>query len=337
MKNLSFLDKLFYILNTIIAVLLLLSYLLPFVSPKTIPLFAVLSLLVPVLIVLNGLFVIYWMVKLKKQVLLSSIALTLGFFFSTPFYKVSEKTSALNTDIKVMSYNVKSFDWFQTKNEKNDLKSGFEFITQENPDLILIQEYYQSSKIQLDFPYKYIKKHNNSSNFGMAIYSKLKIINSGSLELKNTHNNIIFVDVLNQKDTIRVYNLHLESLKIKPNEENFGEENSEKLIKRIGTSFKKQADQTALFLEHQKNWKGKQIIGGDFNNTAYSWVYNQIAKDKKDAFIEAGKGFGKTYNYFFPTRIDFMLTDPTAIINRFTTSSVGYSDHYPILSKISWP
>ena len=337
MKNLSFLDKLFYILNTIIAVLLLLSYLLPFVSPKTIPLFAVLSLLVPVLIVLNGLFVIYWMVKLKKQVLLSSIALTLGFFFSTPFYKVSEKTSALNTDIKVMSYNVKSFDWFQTKNEKNDLKSGFEFITQENPDLILIQEYYQSSKIQLDFPYKYIKKHNNSSNFGMAIYSKLKIINSGSLELKNTHNNIIFVDVLNQKDTIRVYNLHLESLKIKPNEENFGEENSEKLIKRIGTSFEKQADQTALFLEHQKNWKGKQIIGGDFNNTAYSWVYNQIAKDKKDAFIEAGKGFGKTYNYFFPTRIDFMLTDPTAIINRFTTSSVGYSDHYPILSKISWP
>lgn len=337
MKNLSFFDKLIYLLNSILAILLLLSYLLPFISPKNIPVLAVLSLLVPVFIIINLLFAIYWLVKLKKQVLLSTIALIIGLVFSAPFYKISEKNSAFNSDIKVMSYNVKSFDWFYSTKEKKAEKNGFEFISKENPDLLLIQEYYQSSKIQLKFPYKYIKIHQNSSNFGMAIYSKFKIINSGSLELKNTNNNIIFVDVLKEKDTIRIYNLHLESLKIKPNEENFGEENSEKLIKRIETSFEKQADQTALFLSHQKNWKGKQIIGGDFNNTAYSWVYNQIVKNKKDAFVDAGKGFGKTYNYFFPTRIDFIVTDSTAIINKFATASVSYSDHFPILSKISWP
>ena len=82
--------------------------------------------------------------------------------------------------------------------------------------------------------------------------------------------------------------------------------------------------------------KGKKLFAGDFNNTSYSWVYNQIAKDKKDTYIESGKGFGKTYDYWFPMRIDFILTDQDAISNKFTTYSEKYSDHFPIMAKINW-
>jgi endonuclease/exonuclease/phosphatase family metal-dependent hydrolase len=306
------------------------------VSPKSIAIFAVLSLFVPFLIVLNGLFVIYWLLKLKKQLLLSCFVLTIGFFFSTPFYKISDKTSSLNKDIKVMSYNVKSFDLFHNKKGSIPKKNGFDYIATIAPDVLLVQEYYQSSKIKLDFPYQYIKKQNIGGRFGMAIYSKFEIINRGSLDLKKTGNNIIFVDILKEKDTIRIYNLHLESLKIKPYEENFGEKDSKKLIDRLSLSFKKQADQTALFLAHEKKWNGKKIVGGDFNNTAYSWVYNQIANNKIDAFIAAGKGFGKTFSYFLPTRIDFIFTDKKATISTFKTFAVKYSDHYPILTKVNW-
>ncbi|MGB1283617.1 MAG: endonuclease/exonuclease/phosphatase family protein, partial [Polaribacter sp.] len=172
--------------------------------------------------------------------------------------------------------------------------------------------------------------------FGLAIYSKYKIINSGSLDLENSSNNIIFVDIVKQKDTIRVYNLHLESLKINPNKENFGQENSEKLLKRLENSFKKQAHQTKKFLAHEQQWKGKKIVCGDFNNTSYSWVYNQISKNKKDAFVEAGKGFGKTFNYWFPMRIDFIFMDETLKVNQFKTFSVEYSDHFPIQARINW-
>ena len=42
MKKLSFLDKIIYFLNSLLAILLLLSYLLPFVSPKSIAIFAIL-------------------------------------------------------------------------------------------------------------------------------------------------------------------------------------------------------------------------------------------------------------------------------------------------------
>ncbi|MEE9407805.1 MAG: endonuclease/exonuclease/phosphatase family protein [Polaribacter sp.] len=336
MKNLSFVDKILYLVNSLLATLLLFSYLLPYVSPNTIPVLAVLSLFVPVLLFINLGFVIYWLIKLKRRLTLSLTVLIIGWFIITPFYKISSNSSSLNNDLKIMSYNVKTFDLFTKKQENASFENGFEFISDKNPDILAVQEYYKSSKINLNFPYKYVKLKSRNNKFGMAIYSKFKIINSGSLDFKNTANNIIFTDIIKEKDTIRIYNIHLESLRIKPNEENFGQKNSEKLIKRMSGTFKKQAAQLELFLAHEKQWKGKKIVCGDFNNTAYSWIYNQVSKNKKDTFLEAGKGFGKTYNYWFPMRIDFILTDDEAIINQFNSFSVGYSDHYPVMSKVNW-
>jgi endonuclease/exonuclease/phosphatase family metal-dependent hydrolase len=336
MKKLSFLDKIFYLINSLLATLLLFSYLLPFVSPNTIPIFAVLSLFVPVIVIINLIFVIYWLIKLKKQFFLSVTILAIGWLFSPPFYKITDKNSSLNDDLKVMSFNVKTFDFFMKQIDTTSQTNGYSFISEKNPDVLTIQEFYKSKKSKFSFPYSYIKSKTSESKYGMAIFSKFKIINTGSLDLKDTSNNIIFADIIHKKDTIRIYNVHLESLGIKPNEENFGEKNSEKLLKRVTTSFKKQADQTALFLAHEQQWKGKKIVCGDLNNTSYSWVYNQISKDKKDAFIEAGKGFGKSYDYIFPTRIDFILTDEAAIINKFKTFSIKYSDHFPILARINW-
>lgn len=336
MKKLSFLEKIIYFINAIFATALLLSYLLPFVSPKTIPSFAVLSLLVPSFILINCALFIYWLVKLKKQWTSSAFVLIIGYFIFSPLYKFTEVKNALNDDLTIMSYNVRLFNYYQSQKDSTIAQKTFGFITEESPDILAIQEFHEAATISFQYPYKYIKTKSKSNKFGLAIYSKFKIINQGSLDLKNTANNIIYVDVLKEKDTIRIYNVHLESLKINPDKENFGEENSEKLVQRLANSFEKQATQTELFLAHEQQWKGKKIICGDFNNTAYSWVYRQIAANKKDAFVVAGKGFGKSFDYLFPLRIDFILTDEKAIINQFKTFTVNYSDHFPIQSKVNW-
>ena len=335
MKKLNLFDKFLYTINLVLAVVLFLSYLLRYISPSIIPFFAVLSLLVPFLLIINVFFATFWLIKLKKQFLLSVIILIIGWFFSPPFYKFSGTNTSVEKAIRVMSYNVKSFDFFHKKNDSTS-QNGFEFINTLDSDIIAIQEYYQSEKVKLTHPYKYVKINLNSRKFGMAIYSKHKIINAGSLDLKNTSNNIIFSDIVKEKDTIRIYNIHLESLKINPNQENFGQENSEKLIERISKSFEKQAKQIEQFLVHEKQWNGKKIVCGDFNNTSYSWVYNQVLKNKKDAYTESGKGFGKTFNYWFPMRIDFILTDKNADVNEFCSFSEKYSDHYPIEAKVNW-
>ncbi len=336
MKKISFSSKFFYYINSVLAAILLLAYLLPFVSPKTIPTFAILSLTVPVLIIINILFLIYWLIKLKKQFFLPALVLAIGWLFSSPFYKFFAHQGSLNNDIKVMSYNVRMFNHYKWNEDETIAQKAFDFISKKDPDILVIQEFYEASGINFSYPYKFIKTKSETSKFGLAIYSKYAIVNSGSLDFKDSANNVIFIDIVKDNDTIRVYNVHLESLKVNPEKENFGEKDSGRLFKRLKNAFIKQAAQTEQFLEHEKQWKNKKIICGDFNSNAYSWVYKQISSGKKDAFIEAGKGFGRTFDYPFPIRIDFILTDESIDINQFKTFSVKYSDHFPIQARINW-
>ena len=316
------------------ATLLLLSYFLPFVSPKTIPVFAILSLAVPFLIIINICFLIYWLVKFKKHFILSGLVLGLGLFFSSPFYKFSATNNSQNNDLKIMSYNVRMFNHYNWITDKTISLKIETLIAEKEPDVLAIQEFHNNSKRDLNYKHKYFKP--TSKNYGLAILSKFPIINKGSLDFKDTSNNAIFIDILKDKDTVRIYNLHLQSLKINPKKENFGEESSEKLIARLKNGFIKQASQTEKLLAHEQKWKGKKVLCGDFNNTAYSWVYKQISENKKDAFVEAGEGTGKSFNYIFPMRIDFILTDENCKINQFKTYSKKYSDHFPIMARLNW-
>ena len=70
---------------------------------------------------------------------------------------------------------------------------------------------------------------------------------------------ILFTPIsLKDKDTIRVYNIHLESLKMNTSQENFGTKDSDKLLEQMEASFQKQAKQVELFLQHEKKWHWKK-------------------------------------------------------------------------------
>lgn len=331
----TFWNKIVILVNSILAILLLLSYLLPYISPEAVPVFTIISLAVPVLFASNIFFIIYWIIKLKKYFTISLITIILGIGYISNIYKFSEKEIFLNDDLKIMSYNVRLFNHYNWTSDNTIVKKISSFISEKEPDVLSIQEYYEAEELQLKYPYQFIKTKSNFSKFGLAIFSKYEIINSGSLDLKESANNIIYTDIIKDKDTIRVYNIHLESLKINTNKENFGTKNSDKLLEQMEASFQKQAKQVELFLEHEKKWVGKKILCGDFNNTAFSWVYRKLSNKKQDAFKVAGKGLGKTFNYWYPLRIDFILTDSNFDINNFKTFNVPYSDHYPILARLN--
>ncbi|WP_456375978.1 endonuclease/exonuclease/phosphatase family protein [Lutibacter sp.] len=336
MKKLSLLDKFIAIVNSLLAILLFISFLSYYISPNNISILSFLSLSVPALIIINFLFVIYWILKLKRQFLISTIILAIGFQHIANFYSFEEKKVMLHTDLKIMSYNIRMFNIYNWIDEENIDEKIYNFITTKEPDILCLQEFNPTVKLGFKYPYSYIKTSTKNKLFGHAIFSKYKIINSGSLNFPTSSNNAIFADIIKDKDTIRVYNVHLESLSINPKEDYFTQENSEKLKIRVEKAFKKQAIQTNLIIEHQKNTNFKSIICGDFNNNAFSWVYHTLKKNKKDAFEIAGKGFGKTYNYTFPIRIDFILVDTKIEVNNFKTFNVNYSDHYPIMARLDF-
>ncbi len=338
MKGLKFFEKIVFFFNSVAAFILLLSYILPFLPPKTFSALSVLGLGVPFLIILNVVFLLYWLVKIKKQLLLSLLVLALGYISFGSLYKFSESKAVESPDnISIMNYNVRLFNLYDWIPEKDIETKLVNFIKEESPDILSLQEYHPHANIDLSFfNYKYEKLSGNKTKYGQAIFSKYPIVGSGSVAFPNTSNNAIYADVVKGKDTIRVYNIHLQSLRIDPKEQSLTKEDSEKLFNGVGKTFKEQQLQTELFLKHKKECSYKMVICGDFNNTAFSYVYKAIREDLNDTFKVAGNGFGRTYDLkFFPLRIDFILTDETFNINSFKTYDVKYSDHYPVMAKVS--
>lgn len=339
MKNLKFIEKIIYFLNAISATVLLISYILPSIPPKSLSLFSVLSLGVPFLLLINVLFFLYWLVKVKKQLILSLVVLFIGYFCFGSLYKFSTSTTNENkTRLSIMSYNVRLFNLYEWIEEKHLETKIEDFIKDNYPDILSLQEYHPHKNIDLSiYDYKYEKLSGGKAKYGQAIFSKFPIINSGSIEFPNTSNNAIFTDIVKNEDTIRIYNVHLQSLRINADVDVLNQEDSERLLKRVSKTFEIQQFQTELFLLHKKQCKYKMIISGDFNNTAFSYVYKEIKGNLNDTFKTAGNGFGRTYDFkFFPIRIDFILTDESFNINSFKTFNEHYSDHYPILAKVSF-
>ena len=341
MKNLTWLNKIFYVVNILIAIALLLSYLLPYISPNTFTLISVLSLGVPLLIIVNVLFVIYWMIKLKKQFLLSSLVLLIGFNTIGAFIKISEKEVMLNDDLKVLSYNVRLFNIYNWKPESiENVKSNIiNFVEEKSPDIVCFQEFVNEYKSDFNFKYKFVNDRNSKNKrkrFGQAILSNHRIINTGVIHFENSTNNAIFADIIRRKDTFRIYSIHLESQGLQLDKENFGDEDTSKLKDRLQITFKKQADQALKIYTNEQDCPYKTIMCGDFNNTAFSWVYNKLKNDKNDAFVTAGKGLGKSYDYIMPARIDFILAHEYFEINNFKTyNDFSFSDHYPIMARLN--
>ena len=346
MKNLSWFNKGMFFLNLVLIVLTFIAYLLPFLAPKIFPLLSVFTLFMPLFFLANGLFFVYWAIQFKKRMILSGIVLLVGITFFNKFYKFSAKEfQESDKDFTVMSYNVRLFNVFKWLDRDDIPDVILEFINTENPDILCIQEFSNSANIDLKvYPYKYVLMEGKQIKTGQAIFSKFPIIDQGNIVFPHSNNNVIFADIKKGKDIIRVYNMHLQSIKISPDVNEISEnidvidqQKSKYLYIRISKAFKQQQEQAAIFKEHEKNCKYPIIICGDMNNSAFSYVYRNIKGKLKDSFEEAGKGFGATYKFkYYPARIDYIFADETMEVKQFESfPDFQNSDHYPIMAKLS--
>ncbi|SDR94706.1 endonuclease/exonuclease/phosphatase family protein [Gramella sp. MAR_2010_147] len=343
MKKLGLFDKFIFILNSFAATALLFSYLLPLIPPKTFPLLSVLSLGVPVLIILNALFLVYWIFRTKRQVLLSLIVLILGYNYVSSFVKFSgaETDKEQVSDLSLMSYNVRMFNAYEWSERKDIPEKITNFIKEQNPDILCVQEHYiGAAELAKIYPYEYVKLKGKNAEFGSAIFSKYPIINQASLDFpQQGNNNAIYADIVVKKDTVRVFNVHFQSLNIKPGIDDLQKEDSKKLLGRIGYGFSLQQEQAEALGKELTKSPYNTVVAGDFNNTSFSYIYNLVNQDDRfnDAFLEAGSGFGKSFKLnYFPLRIDFLLIEDKMTINEFRKFEVDYSDHYPVLTKIQF-
>jgi endonuclease/exonuclease/phosphatase family metal-dependent hydrolase len=254
-----------------------------------------------------------------------------------------------------MSYNVNLFQLYSWSKEPPTQNQVFEFIERENIDIVCLQEFYlvndkfneKQAKSQFDgnMHVGYIIKRQNSA-YGLATYSRYPIINSGEIKFENSANACIYTDLQVGKDTIRVYNNHLQSLRLKERNisfllnQNFRKE-TQKMdeIKDISFRFRdavqKRAKQVEIVTKHMLSSPYPAIVCGDFNDSPISYNYRQMRRNLNDAFIEAGAGVGHTYKGFFPSfRIDYVLYSQSFKATSYSSPRVNYSDHYPVVATL---
>ncbi|MGB5555548.1 MAG: endonuclease/exonuclease/phosphatase family protein, partial [Flavobacteriaceae bacterium] len=336
MKGLSFFNKIVFTINCLFAIILLLACLCPFVSVATLPFLPFLGLSVPFLVGVNLFFVLFWALKWKRQVRLSLITLIIGYLTLGTFIRFGAKEKVKEADdLTILSYNVRSFNVnknIQSETVFEDIKA---FVDREKPDVVCFQETGYLRRMEYtEYPYKHLEYINNPHKVLVGIFSKYPIVNAELLNFPNTRNNATYADIAYQNDTIRIYNLHLQSLGITPGSGIIKGSSTEKLYAQLTKSFQKQEEQANFILEHRNTTDRKTLICGDFNNNQYSRAYHLLKGEKLDSFNEMGQGYGRTYLFHgMPVRIDFILADSDFEVVSHKNFDIQFSDHYPVLAS----
>ncbi|GGW31070.1 endonuclease [Arenibacter certesii] len=265
----------------------------------------------------------------------------MGYVILGTFFKFQTSEEPIrNGEVSVMSFNSRGFNRSATIKDKTVGAQIVDLVRAKDPDIVCFQEFDYTKKNSAEFDqydYSFVDFEYGYKKVILAIYSKFPIIGKGSLDFPDSSNNAIYVDVVINKDTVRLYNMHLESHKVVPTVEEISKEPKTRLFKRMSESFAKQQEQVAIFNEHRNATPYKKIVCGDFNNTQFSNVYHVIKGDMQDTFMEQGVGYGRTFNFkYYPVRIDFILVDKAFQVKAHKNFDVKLSDHFPLMASFDF-
>jgi endonuclease/exonuclease/phosphatase family metal-dependent hydrolase len=326
-----------------------------YISPEFFPYVGLITLTIPLLLIINGILLISLLLARRWLTLLPLIALVLGWkFVGVTFQIPNTQTTTEQEKLSVLSYNVALFSYVRDKNTQPNTQNIIKWIQEYEADIKCFQEFYQDystpsrNAIKLlgtesgyEHTYQIIEGSPKNKSYGMAIFSKHPIVNEGRVFDTKRNNGVIFADIKVGKDTIRIYNAHLESMSIQSetlNNLDGIKENYRETLGKLKRGQVTRASQLGILEEHMKNSPYVNILVGDFNDVPYSYTYFTLRKIMENAFEKAGKGFGFTYNrVLFFLRIDnIFYENPLKVLNFKTHKEVDYSDHYPISATFDW-
>jgi len=342
----------------VLAIALCVAYLSNFINPAITSFFAFFGLAYLPLVVANIFFIFFWLWKKNKLFLISIIAIGIGYTNLGRYFQIQlPKKNITSKGIEVLSYNVRVFNYFEWEKQIPVRDSILSYIKSKGPQIVCLQEFLtRDNREQLteryiryklnDLPYTHIdytyKSNTSRSHFGVATFSKHPIIRKGKIVFDNSVNSCIYSDILFQEDTIRVYNVHLQSISLKKgyygSVDNVLRMNSDELNdahRRLKKAFILRAEQTKKVAQHMENSPYPVILCGDFNDTPVSHTYQKLLGDKKDSFRESGNGIGNTYRGKFPSyRIDYIFHSKSFSSSNYKTGKISLSDHYPVFCDL---
>jgi vancomycin resistance protein VanJ len=341
------------------SILLLIAVCCPWINPHQYWVPSFIGLFFKVLFLSHLFFALVFFIGSRKRALFVSVCIVLVcvpvIVHNSGFWFFGAKNIG-GHPIKLMTWNINNFDFFN--NNDTNARLILKTIKNEVPDIICFQEYMMNAaeerrtlaklqKMGYRYYYEYITDTIPPQNrVGQAIFSKAPFLNIHAIPFVNTANGAFYVDIRYKKDTIRLFNVHFQSISLRPHEikipvsskdfESPQKDYYRMLFVKIRDAFKTRSTQEALVKQQAIKSPYKVVLCGDFNDTPQSFVYNQMTEKLDDTFLRTGFGTGTTFAGMIPLqRIDYILADPSVKTNNTRVIHVPGSDHYPVVTEFS--
>jgi len=293
-------------------------------------------------------FIGFWLLFKPRFLLLSLISILVGWGFISRYVQLSGEEIEKG-DVKVISYNVKYFVGDENLTQKENANKIVSFLEEQNADIICLQEARLRKKSIFNLPntvkklgsinhYQYAR---SSTTYGSVTMTRYPIINMGEIRFDESRNMTIYTDVIIENDTVRIFNVHLQSYQIDPDKyliiDSMGidQEKDLRQVREMSYKFKKAFQMRAGQVREIRKYIDESpydvIVCGDFNDTPVSFAYQYLKGDLTDAFVNSGEGVGRTYIGKLPSfRIDNIFYSDNFESYNFKTSNFRMSDHLPI-------
>ncbi|MFA6870833.1 MAG: endonuclease/exonuclease/phosphatase family protein [Bacteroidaceae bacterium] len=317
-------------------------------DPITHPFMAYLTTVLPVLLLVDLFFFIFYISTRHKIYWLCLVAILANFQYLRAICQIQSTPAEQANDITIATYNVHGFSrdgmGYRARKINNLMRSN-------KVDIICMQEFNDNHYFTLDsirktfqaYPYYHIPK-NNKQKTRVAIFSKYPIVQQVYLSFGDTDNCGQWVDILAKGQQFRVYNLHLQTTAIVKNsylkgKRLIGEASEQRkamvqLNYGIVDNIQIRSQQAREVAESTDTCQWPVIVSGDFNTLPSTYVYHLFSQRLKDGFISCGKGYAYSINSFLRLlRIDYIFHSNDITGVRYYSSNEPYSDHNPVFMR----
>ena len=358
-------DVVMMVATVICSLALVGAYLSRYVSPEKVWWLAFPGLVFPVLYVIEIVCGLWWVVRWKRTAFVVAVILLCGVRAAGTYWqpdlrkRYGEEVPA-KSEIVVMSYNVKGFDKQFATEEKTTRELIADLATDNRVDILCLQEFAgdmsdpEIRTLLPDLPYFRIAPYDCYADRtvygGLAVFSRYPIVAWKALPAQDEDRLFsMWADLKIGRDTVRVFNNHLNSTYIDNNDVDYLSSlhfiSSEgrrahvgDIVRKLRDSYRKRAPQADTVAQAIAASPYPVIVCGDFNDTPASYAYHTVrGKRLRDAFVAKGRGLQGTYGGFFNMfRLDYILTDREAVeVLHYYPFDVVYSDHMPVAAGVA--
>lgn len=322
-------------------------------DPSDHPLLSTLGMTFPVFLLINLVFIFFWLIFKWRMVWISVCGFLLAYVPISVYMPINAQKDIPEGALKVISYNVCTYGG----NYKYE--DGFEHVRDylfgENPDIVCLQEdvdtwrRYVFTSYEKHFAYNdTMVIANTAQSFNaLGIHTKYPIIRRERIAYPSEANGSVVWWLKVNDDTLVVVNNHFESchlnsedreqyrqmLRGEMSRDSVREESKMLLIKLAEANAKRARQIRAVRDYAQQHSQYPVIICGDFNDNPISYSRHTMAEVLTDCFAKTGRGIGLSYNQkAFSFRIDhFFCNEKLEPYQCKIDAEMDASDHNPLI------